>query len=80
LSLLDRVHGVAVRRGVLGRSQPWLAIAIATWGARFARRLIRKDEAVVLRETLRPGETLVITHTPETYGSRTKSRRSKRSR
>jgi hypothetical protein len=74
LSGLDRVHRVAVRRGVFGKSRPWLALAITTWGMRFARRAMRRD-AIVLRETLAPGESLVISHSTETY-----ERRRKRSR
>jgi hypothetical protein len=66
MRVFDRVHRIAVRRGVFGSSRGWLAVAIATWSFRHARRLIAKHEAVVLREELRPGESLLITHTTST--------------
>jgi hypothetical protein len=62
-SKLARLQRAGIRRGVFGTSRPWLVVAILTTGARLVRRLVAKEEDVVLRETLQPGETLLITHT-----------------
>ena len=63
--MFDRLLRLALRRGfqrgVGEGSGPWLAVGVAALGIRLLRRLVRPD-AVVVREELRPGETLVIAH------------------
>jgi hypothetical protein len=66
--VFDRLVRAAMRRGFqrgMGEgSGPWLAIGVAAVGVRVLRRLARPSSGTVYREELRPGETLVITHSP----------------
>ena len=64
LELLDRL---AWRRYRPGASGVWTGVALAAFLMRHYRRRTA-GEAVVLREELRPGQTLVIEHTNEPRG------------
>ena len=64
LSLLERL---ALRRRRPGAHPAWSAVAFAAFLVRRYRKRADRD-AVVLREELRPGETLVITHTSQRQG------------
>jgi hypothetical protein len=64
LSILERL---ALRRRRPGAHPAWSAVALAAFLLRRLRSHQAKD-AVVLREELRPGETLVITHTHQPQG------------
>jgi hypothetical protein len=64
LSLLERL---AARRRRAGASPIWTAAAFAAFLLRTYHKRSTKD-AVVLREELAPGETLVITHTTQPRG------------
>jgi hypothetical protein len=64
LSILERL---ALRRRRPGAHPAWTAVALAAFLVRRLRSRAEKH-AVVLREELRPGETLVITHTPHVQG------------
>lgn len=48
-------------RGLRGASGLWLAVWVVTVSYRYLRR-VTAPEPTVVRETLRPGERLVITH------------------
>jgi hypothetical protein len=64
LMILERL---AARRRRSGASPVWTVVAAAAFLLRLHQRRSSKD-AVSLREELRPGETLVITHTDRTRG------------
>lgn len=64
LSLLERA---ALRRRRAGASPIWTAAALAAWMVRRYRRNASRD-AVVLREELKPGQSLVVTHTTQPRG------------
>lgn len=64
LALLERL---AARRRRAGASPIWTAAAFAAFLLRRYHRRNARDE-VALREVLRPGETLVITHTTQPRG------------
>jgi hypothetical protein len=64
LSILERL---AQRRRRPGAHPAWSAVALAAFLVRRLRSRAAKD-SVVLREELRPGETLVITHTHQPQG------------
>jgi hypothetical protein len=63
--VLDRLLGRALRhgfrRGLGDGSGPWLAVGVAALGVRLLRRLTR-PQPTVIREELRPGETIVVAH------------------
>jgi hypothetical protein len=64
LSVLERL---AARRRRPGSHPAWTAVAFAAFLVRRHQRRTAR-EAVALREELRPGETLVITHTTRRRG------------
>jgi hypothetical protein len=64
LSLLERL---AARRRRPGAHPVWTAAAFGAWLLRRYRKRVAQDQ-VALREVLRPGETLVITHTTDRQG------------
>jgi hypothetical protein len=64
LSILERL---AARRRRPGAHPAWMAASLALFLIRTHQRRAGRD-AVVLREPLRPGETLVITHTNHPQG------------
>jgi hypothetical protein len=53
------------RHGVLNGEKRWLYVGAGALLLRFLFRALEKDESVVFREILLPGERLVITHEPE---------------
>lgn len=55
-------HGF--RKGLVGGSQAWLALGAVALGVRLVQRFGRPEPEIV-REELRPGETLVIAHLAE---------------
>ena len=64
LTLLERL---ALRRKRQGASGIWTGIAFAAFLLRWHQRRVAKD-VVVLREELRPGEALLVTHTTQQHG------------
>lgn len=61
-SWLDRATRILLRKGLrrgLGGDGRWLAVGALAW---FVRFLMKKREPEVVRESLRPGETLVVTN------------------
>lgn len=64
LSLLERL---ALRRRRPGAHPAWTAVAFAAFLVRWHRKRSAK-ETLALTEVLRPGETLVITHTHQRRG------------
>ena len=64
LSILERL---AARRRRPGAHPAWVAASFALFLVRTYRKRAARDE-VMLREPLRPGETLVITHTQQHQG------------
>jgi len=65
--LLAVLEWLALRRKRPGAHGIWTAAALAAFLLRQHHRRVRR-EAVTLREELRPGETLLITHTDTPHG------------
>lgn len=53
-----------LRKGLLGGSRPWLYVGVAAAGARLLARMARREEEVVYREELQPGESVVVSTVP----------------
>jgi hypothetical protein len=64
LSILERL---ASRRRRPGASPVWTVVAVSAFLLRQYQRRAQRDE-VALREVLRPGESLLITHTTQPKG------------
>lgn len=75
LQLLQRT---GVRKGVVGGSNRWVWVAVATWGLRRLRRAVGSEPELVYRGELRPGQTFEIEHLAETYGGKKLKVRRKR--
>ncbi|HEX3426053.1 MAG TPA: hypothetical protein VHT30_07970 [Acidimicrobiales bacterium] len=53
------------RNGVLEGNRGWLYAGAAALVVRMMLRALAKEESVVFREVLQPGERVVITHEPQ---------------
>jgi hypothetical protein len=53
------------RQGILNGERAWLYAGGAALLLRMLQRAMAKEESVVFREVLQPGERLVITHEPK---------------
>jgi hypothetical protein len=53
------------RHGVLNGERTWLIVGAVALLLRLAGRAISREESVVFREVLQPGEHLIITHEPK---------------
>ena len=65
MPVTEILRRTAIRKGMLGSSRPWFWIAVVTTSFRLLRRVIGRQEKVVWREELKPGDTLVIAHERE---------------
>jgi hypothetical protein len=59
--LLRRARTEGITRGLIGGNRLWLVVGGLAWGAQALRWAVRREEEVVFREVLEPGEQLVIT-------------------
>ena len=57
--LFRRLVRTGVKRGLIDGSRLWLYVGGISW---VARRLLKQRRPIVRRETLEPGETLVVTN------------------
>ncbi len=60
--MLAYLRAKALSQGFLGGSQLWLAIGAVVWTIRFFQWLTRPETAVIYRDRLGPGQSVVITH------------------
>jgi hypothetical protein len=58
ISAVLRQRGVT--DGLLGGHRGWLALGALVWGARGLHKAFGRNEKVLLREVLRPGQQFVI--------------------
>ncbi|HEY0517985.1 MAG TPA: hypothetical protein VGC84_00720 [Ilumatobacteraceae bacterium] len=50
----------ALTKGLLGGSRGWMAIGAAVWGPRLMKKALGRNEVVVAREVLKPGQALYL--------------------
>ncbi len=62
--MLAYLRAKALSRGFLGGSQVWLAVGAVVWTIRFFQWLTRPETAVIYRDRLGAGQSVVITHQP----------------
>lgn len=75
--MLAYLRAKALSRGFLGGSQLWLVIGFVVWTVRFFQWLTRPETAVIYRDRLGPGQSIVISH-HEPLPSRRDRRQAKR--
>lgn len=61
--LRDATRSAITRRALRDKGGLWAGLAVVWYGGRFLARLAARDEQVVDRRELRPGEAVTITHT-----------------
>lgn len=62
IRLLSRL---GISRGLMGGSRAWTIVAVFTIAVRLLKRVFGGTPETVYSETLRPGDTLVISHDRE---------------
>lgn len=60
-SPISGLRSLALRRGLLGGSRPWMIVAGVLWGLRLLRRASGRRPELLAVERLKPGQTLQIT-------------------
>jgi hypothetical protein len=60
MSWLDTARRNGITEGLLGGNRRWLVLGSIAWGVRAIGWANRRDQRVLFREHLRPGEQLVI--------------------
>lgn len=57
-----RVQRLGLSGGMAGKGGSWLAVGIGAWGLQRMRGMAVKEDEILLREPLGPGETMTIRH------------------
>ncbi len=60
--MLAYLRAKALSRGFLGGSQIWLVIGFVVWTVKFFQWLTRPETAVIYRDRLGAGQSIVISH------------------
>ena len=60
--LVARAQRLGISGGMAGRGGTWLAVGVGAWGLQRVRAMAVKEDEILLREPLAPGETLTIRH------------------
>jgi hypothetical protein len=78
VSLLKRR---AVRKGVMGQSTAWRAVALVAFVGPFVRRRLSKDADTLAIDALKPGESILIRTAPApTRAERKQARKVRKAR
>jgi hypothetical protein len=67
-AIVNALRRRGFRRGVMGDSRAWLTIWALLAAGKVVRRIVGHKPEVVYKETLAPGQTLVIAHATEVVG------------
>ena len=65
MSFISFLQRSAFRRFRNGSSGPWGAIAAGLFGFRMLLKWAKRNEEVVYREVIKPGQSVTVTHRPE---------------
>lgn len=57
-----RAQRIGLSGGLSGRGGTWLAVGVGAWGLQRLRAMSVKEDEILLREPLGPGETMTIRH------------------
>ena len=60
--LVARAQRYGISGGMAGKGGTWLAVGVGAWGLQRIRTMAVKEDEILLREPLAPGETLTIRH------------------
>lgn len=76
--LVARAQRVGISGGLAGRGGTWLAVGVGAWGLQRLRSMAVKEDEILLREPLGPGETITIRHETTTRAEDTKAQKQAR--
>src|SRR5207253_2568620 len=62
--VFDMLRQRSLSEGVWRGHKGWMAAGAVLWGARGVRWALTREEKVLLRETLKPGETIIVREVP----------------
>jgi len=71
-ALLSYLRRAGVERGLFGGKRSWMWLGGIAWGLRLLQRAAGRNVAVVYREELAPGESLIISREAVPAGRRRK--------
>ena len=57
-----RAQRLGISGGMAGKGGTWFAVGVGAWGLQRLRSMSAKEDEILLREPLGPGETLTIRH------------------
>jgi hypothetical protein len=57
-----RVQRLGISGGMAGKGGTWLAVGVGAWGLQRIRSMSIKEDEILLREPIAPGETITIRH------------------
>jgi len=60
--LVARAQRIGLSEGIRGKGGNWLALGVGAWGLQRLRSMAVKQDEILLREPLGPGQQIVITH------------------
>ena len=61
MGMFETARRQGVTEGLLGGNRRWLVLGGVAWGVRAISWAMRRDERLLYRERLKPGEQLLIT-------------------
>ena len=70
-----RVQRLGISGGMAGKGGTWLAVGVGAWGLQRVRSMSVKEDEILLREPLAPGETITIRHETTTQAEDTRRRK-----
>ncbi|HEU5150479.1 MAG TPA: hypothetical protein VFU19_08280 [Iamia sp.] len=76
--LVARAQRVGISGGLAGRGGTWLAVGVGAWGLQRLRSMAVKEDEILLREPLGPGETITIRHETTTRAEDAKAQKQAR--
>lgn len=76
MGLLETARRNGIDQGLLGGNRRWLVLGAVAWAVRAVGWAVRRDEQLLYRERLRPGQQLVVTE--RAYDGRRGRRRARR--
>lgn len=71
---VGRVQRIGMSEGLRGRGSTWLAVGIGAWGLQRLRTMTDKEDEILLREPIGPGQTITITNQTTTRAEDEKAR------
>lgn len=73
--LVARAQRVGLSEGMRGKGGAWLAMGVGAWGLQRLRSMAGKEDEILVREALGPGQSMTITRLEVTQAQAQKIRK-----